>query len=281
LKSKERVKLKKEEKINKMVKVSHELPINMLHMSEDINDYDYCLPHLLDFEVDYLDYFLKAKKKGRYIIMDNSLHELGKAYDKDRLLHWINELNPDEFIVPDVWENQVATLANAAEWVNIKLPPKVTKVAVVQAKSFGEAVDCYSKLRDLGYKKISFSYGAEYYNDLFPHPNKLVGKMMGRIMAIHKMWDMRIIKSYHRVHLLGCALPQEFSYYKHLITTRTIESIDTSNPIIHGLKGIKYKHYGLHSKDTTKIDQLEDIELTSDVLYNINHNLIKFKQFLK
>ena len=28
-------------------------------------------------------------------------------------------------------------------------------------------------------------------------------------------------------------------------------------------------------KDPTKIDQLEEVEITSDVLYNINHNLIK------
>ena len=54
-----------------------------------------------------------------------------------------------------------------------------------------------------------------------------------------------------------------------------IESLDTSNP------RIRYKHYGLKEKDPTKIDQLEKVELTSDVLYNINHNLIKFKQFLK
>ena len=60
-----------------------------------------------------------------------------------------------------------------------------------------------------------------------------------------------------------------------------IESLDTSNPIIHGLKGIRYEHYGLKEKNSTKIDQLEEVELTSDVLYNINHNLIKFKQFLK
>ena len=274
-----------------MVKVSHELPNNMLHMSKEINDYEYCLPHLLD-EIQfyfgkenppqvYRDHFFQAKKDGRYIIMDNSLHELGKAYAEDRLIYWVNELKPDEFIVPDVWENQILTLSNATKWAKIELPPEVIKVAVVQAKSFDEAVSCYSGLRDLGYEKIAFSYGAEYYNDLFPHPNKLVGKMMGRIMAIHKMWDMRVIKSYHRVHLLGCALPQEFAYYKDLMTIQTIESIDTSNPIIHGLKGIKYEHYGLKTKDTTKIDQLEEVELTSDVLYNINHNLIKFKQFLK
>ena len=265
-----------------MVKVSHELPNNMLHMSKEINDYEYCLPHLLDYKDGiYKDHFIQAKKEGRYIIMDNSLHELGEAYGEDRLKYWIRELNPDEFIVPDTWENQITTITNATKWIDIALPPITTKVAVVQAKSFEEAVACYLSLKHLGYDKIAFSYGAQYYNDLFPHPNKFVGKMMGRIMAVHKMWDMGVIELTDRIHLLGCALPQEFAYYKKLMDLGVIESLDTSNPIIHGLKGIKYEHYGLKEKDSTKIDQLEEVELTSDVLYNINHNLIKFKQFLK
>ena len=126
-----------------MVKVSHELPNNMLHMSKEINDYEYCLPHLLDQNKDYLDYFTQFKKDGRYIIMDNSLHELGEAYAKDRLMHWLYELKPNEFIVPDVWENQIATIANAEKWINIGIPPMTKKVAVVQAESFEEAVACY------------------------------------------------------------------------------------------------------------------------------------------
>ena len=105
-----------------MVKVSHELPNNMLYMSKEINDYEYCLPHLLDQSEKYKNHFFQAKKDGRYIIMDNSLHELGEAYGEDRLLHWVNKLKPDEFIVPDVWENQIATLTNAAEWINKPLP---------------------------------------------------------------------------------------------------------------------------------------------------------------
>ena len=86
-----------------MPKTSHELPISMLTRSYDINDYEYCLPHLLDQNEIYKNHFYKAKKDGRYIIMDNSLHELGVAYDSDRLMYWINELKPNEFIVPDVW----------------------------------------------------------------------------------------------------------------------------------------------------------------------------------
>ena len=79
MKYKEKRKLKNEEKIKRMVKVSHELPNNMLHMSKEINDYEYCLPHLMDDNLnlyEYRDHFLQSKKDGRYIIMDNSLHEL-------------------------------------------------------------------------------------------------------------------------------------------------------------------------------------------------------------
>ena len=267
-----------------MVKVSHELPNNMLHMSKDINDYEYCLVHLMDEIYTpqvYRKHFFQAKEDGRYIIMDNSLHELGEAYADKALIHWVYELKPDEFIVPDVWENQIATIANATKWRDIALPPMTTKMAVVQAKTFEEAIACYLSLKHLDYKKIAFSYGAEYYNILFPHPNKLVGKMMGRIATIHRMWEMGIIQKEDKIHLLGCAFPQEFAYYKKLMDLGVIESLDTSNPIIHGLKGIKYEHYGLKEKDPTKIDQLEEVKLTSDVLYDINHNLTKFKQFLK
>lgn len=260
-----------------MFKVSHELPINMLDRSFEINDYEYCLPHLLDQNEVYRKHFEDAKESGSYIIMDNSLHELGKAYDTDRLLHWINHLEPNEFIVPDVWQDQTATLVNAKHWMSIKLPENTTKVAVVQAQSYHEAYECYDILKTQGYEKIAFSYGADWYCDEFPHPNPLVGKMMGRIMTISKMYKSGLINESDRVHLLGCALPQEFGYYADF---PFIESIDTSNPIIHGLQGVKYNSLGLLNKESIKIDQI-DKEINTDILYDINHNLIQFKQFVQ
>ena len=261
-----------------MFKISHELPVNMLSKSFEINDYEYCLPHLLDENDLYREHFKYAKESGSYIIMDNSLHELGKAYDTKRLLYWIKELEPDEFIVPDVWQNQTATLVNAKHWMrNYELPENTTKVAVVQAQNYGEAHECYNILNyHHGYKKIAFSYGADWYADEFPHPNPLVGKMMGRIMTISKMYKGGLIEDSHRVHLLGCALPQEFGYYADF---PFIESVDTSNPIIHGLQGVKYNSLGLLTKSSTKIDQIEE-EITTERLYDINHNITQFKKFV-
>lgn len=209
------------------------------------------------------------------MIMDNSLHELGKAYDTERLLYWIEELKPNEFIVPDVWEDATKTLVNAKHWASITLPPETAKIAVVQAKSYSEAKLCYEILSSYHYyTKIAFSYGASYYNDLFPHPNPLVGKMMGRILTISNLYKSKIISNHDQIHLLGCALPQEFSYYSDF---PFIKTIDTSNPVIHGLKGIRYSDFGLLHKEIDKIDKLIDLNGNwEDVEYNIR----KFRSFV-
>ena len=46
------------------MKISHEVPICLLEDSLDFNDYQYCLPHLLDKDEDYKNFFYKAKQEG-------------------------------------------------------------------------------------------------------------------------------------------------------------------------------------------------------------------------
>ena len=258
-----------------MIKVSHETPLCLLGDSENFNDYDYCLPHLLDEEEGYLEYFRQAKAKGRYIIMDNSLHELGEAYDSARLMHWINELVPNEFVVPDVWENRDASVVNARKWAQIILPKGVTKVAVVQATTLHGAATCYQTYKDLGYQKIAFSYGASYYNDLVPHPNKALGKALGRLSMIAALYETKVICDDDRVHLLGCAVPQEFGWYRGF---KFIESIDTSNPVMAALEGIRYTSAGLTEKPKANMNDYLYM-LGDQVDYELlTHNLNKFRE---
>ena len=113
------------------MKVSHEAPIPYMKQVRGMIDYDYCLPHLLDESEEYKQYFKESKEMGRYIIMDNSLHELGHPYDSERLAHWLYYFKPDEFIVPDYWQDKIATLVSAKEWINKKYPNNTTPVAVV------------------------------------------------------------------------------------------------------------------------------------------------------
>jgi hypothetical protein len=230
---------------------------------------------LLDQEQGYQDYFTTSKAQGRYIIMDNSLHELGEAYDSNRLLYWIDQLRPNEFIVPDVWENRDKSVVNARQWAQYELPKGVEKVAVVQATTIHEAATCYQTYKDLGYKKIAFSYGASYYNDVVPHPNKNLGKAIGRISVISALHKMKVIEDKDRVHLLGCQVPQEFGWYRGF---PFIESIDTSNPVMAALEGMRYSNSGLTEKPKANMNDYFFM-LSDQVDYELlSYNILKFRE---
>jgi hypothetical protein len=250
----------------KKIKISHEVPFCLLEQSRAFNDYDYCLPHLMDENEEYRNFFYKSKEMGRYIVMDNSLHELGEAYSTERLLHWVNEIKPNEFIVPDVWEEKDASVRNAKQWSKIELPEEVMKVAVVQAKSMHEAILCTVTYKDLGYKKIAYSYGASYYNDLCPHPNKDLGKAIGRFIVLSSLYEQKVLSKFDRVHLLGTASPIEFGMYKNI---ECIESIDTSNPIMAAIDLMPYSAMGLYEKPLANMNKYQDMSLDF-----LNENLV-------
>ena len=68
---------------------------------------------------------------------------------------------------------------------------------------------------------------------------------MGRVLVISKLYQEGIISDNDQIHLLGCALPQEFGYYNEF---PFIESIDTSNPIFAALEKNIYSSNVLNEK---------------------------------
>jgi hypothetical protein len=248
--------------------ISHEVPHCLLEKSLQFNDYQYALVHLLETNEEYRNHFLKCKENGIEIYLDNSLHELGYAMDDITLLKWINILEPSTFFIPDVWEDTSRSIVNAKRWANIKLPNNVTKCAVVQAKSYHDAAICTQTYKDLGYKKIAYSYGALYYNDICPHLNKDLGKAIGRFIVISKLYEQKIISKSDRLHLLGTASPVEFGMYKNI---ECIESIDTSNPIMAAIGEMPYTNMGLSSKPIANMNNFQDMKLE-----DINEDIIEY-----
>ena len=260
------------------MKVSHEVPIALLDRSLYFNDYLFCLPHLMDESEEYRKFFLEAKDKGWYIVMDNSLHELGEAYNTERLLYWVETLKPDEFIVPDVWKDYQSSVASARRWKDDYLKDtNITLVAVVQGDNLHEIVECCKEYKTLGFEKIAFTYGLPYYNQLFPHPNVDMGKALGRIYTLSVLINEGIITSHDRIHLLGCAVPQEFSWYDGF---ECIESIDTSNPIMAALDEKLYIN-GLKEKPSINLNASQNkTSFTSHQMKLIDINTQEFKRLI-
>ena len=259
----------------KKVKISHETPFCLLEKSLEFNDYQYALPHLLESNEEYRNHFLKCKEMGIEIYLDNSLHELGYAMDADTLLKWIDILKPSNFFIPDVWEDYAASIRNAKQWAKVQLPEGVTKVAVVQAKSTYEAGLCVQAYRDFGYKKIAFSYGAEYYHEMCPHPNKDLGKAIGRYMVVSQFMQNKTLLPGDRVHLLGTASPIEFGMYKNI---PCIESIDTSNPIMAAIGEMPYTKLGLYQKPIANMNKYQDVSIDFVNEDLVEYNIEMFRQ---
>jgi len=252
----------------KKIKISHEVPFCLLEKSLSFCDYQYALPHLLESNKEYRNHFIKCKENNIEIYLDNSLHELGYSMDADTLLKWINILEPSNFFTPDVWEDKNASIRNAKLWSQVELPDGVMKVAVVQAKSYHEAVLCTQAYKDLGYKKIAYSYGASYYNEMCPHPNKDLGKAIGRFMVISQLLKDKILTDTDRVHLLGTASPIEFGLYNGI---KCIESIDTSNPVMAAIGEMPYTNMGLSSKPLANMNKYQDVSLEF-----VNEDLVEY-----
>ena len=95
--------------------------------------------------------------------------------------------------------------------------------------------------------------------------------MNARQKFIHELNHFNLLEGV-QIHLLGCALPQEFKAYKDI---PNIVSIDTSNPIVHGILNIPYSEQGLNTKMDVKLADL--IEWDGDFTIALE-NAKKFKE---
>ncbi len=254
-----------------MIKVSHEVPLSMLEMSREFNDYDYALVHLFEEHSEYLAFFIESLRLGREVILDNSIFELGTAFDMKEFAGWVERLKPTTHIIPDVLGSATGTLDNLEKWFkdHPNMPGK--SMGVVQGSTYETLKACYMAMVDQ-VDEIALCFHYPYYeqND--------EGRMNGRIDLITKFMEEGVIREDKSHHLLGCSLPQEFEYYKG---ASFIKSLDTSNPIVHGIKEIPYTSFGLDAKESIKLADLIGHIPTMEQMNIIKHNVQMFKDLLK
>lgn len=260
------------------IRIAHEAPKSIFEDVQKVTDYDYALVHLFEEDEQYLNQFKEAIRKGREVILDNSIFELEEAFDADRFAYWINELRPTWYIVPDALEDAKKTMSQMASW-NMKYADKVygKKIGVVQGKTYKQIVGCYEymdKLANVDMIAISFDYS--YYTKSIVHPNKYVSWMLGRVKLLGDLVKDGIINEDKPHHLLGSSLYWEGQFYKHS-DYYWIYSMDTSNPVVFGIKGREYE--GLtFDKPSQKLFTLINEDLSSDQVNKVITNIKDFRK---
>ena len=263
------------------IKISHESPLTLLKASKSYNDYDYCLVHLMEQEPKYKEYFLTARNVyDREVFLDTSVFELGAAFDASKYMTWAEQIKPNLMIIPDVLEDSVATIQGwekfIAEFGSRLDKLDARRIGVVQGKTLDQIRDCYEFMSNNA-DVIAISFDMSFFKQYGEGKTDLERMCDGRPRLITQfigedLWDW---KKPH--HLLGCSLPQEFSFYAKS-NIHNIRSIDTSNPVVHGLHNIKYNStFGLKDKIKTKLADLITAAPTSDNYDCISYNIKQFR----
>jgi hypothetical protein len=269
-----------------LIKVSHESPISILQTSTLYNDFDYALVHLFESHPKYYQYFKTAREVyNREVLLDNSIFELGHAFDGAKFLAAAIDLKPNMFIVPDVLESALDTVLSFESWqedgsIQAIKDVCVTKaIGAVQGKTWQELTECYKFMSDNA-DMIAISFDFSYYETTGEGWTKLDKWCSGRQRFISQLIDAGIWNWNKPHHLLGCSLAKEFRYYlNHNIFN--IASCDTSNPIVAAIHNMKYDaEYGLPTKPSTKLADLIDHQVTKDEMEIIEYNTKMFKKIL-
>lgn len=265
-----------------MIKRFHEAPKSIFKKVQEYTNGDYALVHLFETDPEYFDLFKEAVRSGREVILDNSVFELETAFDPDKFLTWIRLLQPTYYIVPDVLEDAAGTIENMGRWIKefeSDVPKHCKKIGVVQGKDFQDLRYCYYFMDKVAnVDKIAISFDYSYYEKTFPHPNKLIRWALGRVKLLRDLEESGIINKDKPHHLLGCGTPGEGIFYNSK-DFGWIDSIDTSNPVVHGLKDILYEGpLGLTTKESQKLCDLIDSSVSYSQWENIEYNLLAFEK---
>lgn len=269
-----------------MIKRYHEAPLCIFDEVQKITDGDYALVHLFEKNEAYLNKFKKAVADGRDVILDNSIFELGEAFDGETFAYWVRQLKPTWYIVPDCWKDGAKTVEMFNDFVEKYpiLPGK--RVGVAQGKTIEEVIECYQQIKDrCDMIAFNLDFSSIFYNSFLPNCTLeykaslvpyCVAMSIGRHSVLCSLQLLGVIDETKSHHLLGCGVPQEVQWYDKNWTW--IRSIDTCNPVMAGMHG---RHYdpvsGISWKSDAKMcDQMNCFVNWRDRSYIIeNINIMK------
>lgn len=264
-----------------MIRRFHEAPKCIFNEVQKVTDGDYALVNLFAEDAEYYQMFEDAVAAGREVILDNGVFELGEAWDAAEFAGWVEKLRPTWYIVPDVLENCAGTVASFFEFINKypNLPGK--RIGVAQGENYELMVACYKAIEPYC-DMVAMSFDFSWFQDMRSASNRCIQAMVGRRCMLDRMVEDGVINRSKPHHLLGVMLPQEVRYYSHPDQADRFDwiySIDTSNPVVHGLKGIRYMEHGLDSKESQKLYTMINSAVTDEQYEDIMHNIETFRGF--
>jgi len=258
------------------MKIAHIAPINALKEISSKGDIEFCLAPYAMRDDKYKKYFMKAKKKGRYVIMDNGVAE-GDLIPTAILVDLAIEMKVDELIIPDVIGNLKETRKLRSEFIKkywkILKENNIKLMSVIQGNSINEYTDDLHKLlNDYKIDVIGIPFRM-HYADFKTFDTREGNHMVNRASFIMMKWSL-LKNSKKEIHLLGCNLPSEI-YLNHFVSF--IRSMDSK---LMARYGLNEKIFDLWDKlKPEKKLYITDKMTKKQITYSLK-NVIKLKEVI-
>lgn len=254
--------------------ISHEVPISLLQKSKKFNDYDYCLLHLTYSNPEYRQYYMDAIKSGRQVLLDNGLFELGDALTNKQLAAGVVDIKPTWYVIPDCLHDTKTTIKRFEDFKRDYKDLPGMCIGVVQGSTINELIYCYQFMSEHA-DKIAIPFDSKAFESYTKCDDILERWCIGRQLFVQHLVDTGLWNDLKPHHLLGCSYAKEFA--NTLYGNISIETVDTSNPVVAGIKHLVYGEDGLTCKPSVKLCDLLGHEVTVYEQAIIEHNVKTFR----
>lgn len=273
-----------------MIKTNCELPLCMLQEANVLNDFDLVLFHLLKESAEYHQWAYDQRRlhPGRLMILDNSGYEFyvkGQQLDLTEYAEYVNDLQPDYYILPDTLMDKNKTLNSVRQFMSDHtivgrdvFNPK--PMGVIQGNNEEELIECLHKYKSIGLTAVCVPFHLSFFRDMekdkyirlgfrdaYPNTNDDIEYAMGRVQFVIDHKDRLDDMDY--VHFLGSHCPYEKKYYNDF------NSMDTGYPVKLGIEGVSLFEE-THKPDII-IDDFFSKNLADDTKQLIRENINKFR----
>lgn len=241
----------------------------------DLGSMSYGLAHEAARSSGYLDRLVQFGLTDRYLILDNGADELGEGMDGDDFYELVQQVKPDEIILPDVIQNPEETLKRGKAFLERDLKD-LTVMAVAQGKSFDDWINNYltwtadDRVHVLG---IPYDIDFDISPDREPSPehfNKTEIRALRRYNLISYLDSHKLMNK--PAHLLGMNNLEELRL--HVVSGfPMIRSNDTTAPFGSALVGRRWEEgdSGIRDYPSLRFDATEEemLAVEDDVMYNL------------
>jgi hypothetical protein len=202
------------------MKIATILPVPHLHLEEG-NGFHMTLAHLLGDEA-YQEFFSKEARQGNFVMLDNSIIEVGTPLKMENLIKLAVWIKASELVIPDALNDMGKTIKLGEDSIS-KWFGEVNLVAVPQGKTKTEWLSCLNEVLLWPIKTVGIS-------------RMLYGIFEDRCEALSSA--KRLLDSEKNIHLLGCRDLLEIRKIRKVLGDR-VRSVDSGISAIYSGVGMR------------------------------------------